>query len=164
MRDVLKIRSRSADPRTAMSALKGFLSSRSYTVEDFDHMSGRLTARKASTILVILGMDRSIDAHVKLGPDHGRTRIELHWRGLLKGCAVSFTEAFMLALILGRDLGVQGLLVSLLAGSAGSTINLAIYLVQRTVLRRTAMREIGPLMDGTMKVNEQVLNATEGRA
>ncbi len=136
MRDILHTRSCGDDVSTMMSDIKDFLGSRAYTVEHYDREEGCLTARKTSTLLVLLGMDRSLAVRTRMmGPNKGAI-LELHWKGVLKGCLISFIEAFMLTLIIGRDLGLQGLLISFLLGAIGSTINLAIHIVQRVLLRR----------------------------
>lgn len=131
-----------ADVGTILAALKEFLGSRAFTIELFDQRRGCLAARKTSTVLVLLGMDRALEACVRrIGQDQGLT-VELNWKGALKGCSISFIEAMMLTLIIGRDLGFQGMLLSFLMGAVGSTINLAIFIVQRSVLRKAAIKAI----------------------
>ncbi len=140
MKDIIFSRSGHADVDTVLVSLKEFLGSRSFTVENYDKRAGCLTARKTSTLLVALGMDRALMVCVRRTDREGGLTVELHWKGVLKGCSISFIEAFMLALIIGRDLGLPGLLLSLLLGSVGSTLNLAFHIVQRVLLRRAVKR------------------------
>jgi hypothetical protein len=144
MKDILRSRTGHAEVDTVLASLKEFLGSRAFTVEQYDNRRGCLTARKTSTLLVLLGMDRALRACVRnVGQEDG-LMIELHWKGVLKGCSVSFIEAFMITLIIGRDLGLQGLLLSFLLGSVGSTLNLSSYILQRFLLRRAVRRAIWP--------------------
>ena len=148
MRDVLTLRVKGADTGMVLSGLKGWLGARAFTVEAYDQSNSRLSARKTSTLLVALGLDRALDALVSKGDRSGSFRTELRWKGLLRGCTVSFIETFMLALIIGRDLGLRGFLISFLVGSIFATLNIGTYIVQRFLLKRALSADLKTILSG----------------
>ena len=114
-----------------------------FNIDDYDIKSGRIEGRRNNMDKVILGLYRK--ASIKVSKEDDEISIEVEWGGLKSSGSVSAFQFFIVSIAILRNLGLQGLIISLLMGALGVFLNLVAFFGLRARMTSRMKRDLNDL-------------------
>ncbi|MEA3559307.1 MAG: hypothetical protein U9R75_08650 [Candidatus Thermoplasmatota archaeon] len=116
-----------------------------FNIDVYDISEGKIEARRNSLDRIVLGLYRRARVEVKKDDEKENLSIDIKWGGLVSAFALTGAWFFAVTLAILRDLGARGVMLSVLIGFFGVSINMILFYVMRARFIMKVKRDLHDL-------------------
>lgn len=143
MKDLVTKRSKRLEIPLVLETVKERMIESRFNIDDYNIKSGRIDGRRNNLDKVIMGLYRK--ASIKVSKEKDDISIQVEWSGLISSGGVSAFQFFIVSIAILRNLGIQGLIISLLMGALGVFLNLVAFFALRARMISRMKRDLNDL-------------------
>ena len=143
MKDLVTKRTKRLDIPLVLETVKERMIEFRFNIDEYDIKSGRIIGRRNNLDKVIMGLYKKVSIHVSKENDD--LSIDVEWSGLISSGGVSAFQFFIVSIAILRNLGIQGLIISLLMGALGIFLNLVAFFALRARMVSKMKRDLNDL-------------------
>jgi hypothetical protein len=140
MKDLVTRSSKYLDISDILQSTKERMVELRFNIDNYDIKSGRIDGRRNNLGKVVLGLYRK--ANVLVTKDNDKISVEVTWGGLISSGSISAFQFFIVAIAILRNMGYQGLVISLLIGVLGVFLNQVAFFALRARLVSKIKRDL----------------------
>jgi hypothetical protein len=143
MKDLVTKRSKHLDIPLVLETIKERMIEFRFNIDEYNNKTGRIIGRRNNLDKVILGLYRKVS--IQVSKEKIDLSIEVEWSGLKSAGGVSAFQFFIVSFAILRNLGAQGMIISLLMGALGVFLNLVAFFALRGRMISRMKRDLNDL-------------------
>lgn len=145
IKDRIRKKTRSLGIPLVLETLKERFVELRFNIDVYDISEGKIEARRNSLDRIVLGLYRRARVEVKKDDEKENLSIDIKWGGLVSAFALTGAWFFAVTLAILRDLGARGVMLSVLIGLFGVSINMILFYVMRARFIMKVKRDLHDL-------------------
>lgn len=145
MRDIISKKTRKLTIPLVLETVKERLIELRFNIDHYNIADGEIEGRRNSLDKIILGLYRKTRVKVSLSEKKESVRIDIGWGGLLTALLITGVWFFFISLAILRNMGLQGVLISLIIAFIGISLNLVLFYVMRARFLYRVKRDLHDL-------------------
>jgi hypothetical protein len=145
IKDRIRKKTRSLGIPLVLETVKERLVELRFNIDVYDISEGKIEARRNSLDKIVLGLYRKARVEIKKDDEKEDLSIDIKWGGIVSAFVLTGVWFFAVTLAILRDLGARGVMLSILIGLFGISINMILFYVMRARFIMKVKRDLHDL-------------------